>query len=158
MFGFTCVTLPWKLNTFPYEVSFWSYFTALIQPIKIEQFCWVYYEECKPPVCLYLSLTYWKLKFIVNDITHFAKCVAINTSVFYYFRFSYWKKTPKSMKSKDIEHVQVIKVSKLRRTLEWLGYELVEIKRFLAIWFSKWYQFHIMSAGLPIVYPEFDPN
>lgn len=59
------------------------------------------------------------------------------------------------MKTKDIEHVQVIKVSKLRRTLKWLGYELVETKRFLAIWFSKWYQFHIMSAGLPIVYPEF---
>lgn len=36
------------------------------------------------------------------------------------------------MKTKDIEHVQVIKVSKLRRTLEWLGYELVEkIPRYL---------------------------
>lgn len=92
----------------------------------------MYYEECKSPVCLYLSLTYWKLKFIVKDITHFAKYVAKIHQYSIIFVSVTEKKTPRSMKTKDIEHVQVIKVSKLRRTLEWLGYELVEkIPRYL---------------------------
>ena len=60
-------------NLVCYEVPFEINCTALIQPIKIEQFCWVYYKDCKPLVCSYLSLAYWELSVIVKDITHFGK-------------------------------------------------------------------------------------